>query len=158
MTGKWTLVLVGAGMFAAGFGLRETTTPAAQAQGASRVFEIRTYTAQPGKFEAMKARFKDHIVPTMFPKYGMTLVGFWTASDAPLSENTLVYVLAHPSREAAKKNWDAFRAGPERAKVWAVDRKRWSDQSEGGIDIRQRCRSLPSSDACGRSLAVTDAL
>ena len=124
MSSKWTFVLVSAGMFVAGFGLRsEMTTSAAQAQGANRVFEIRTYTAQPGKFEAMKARFKDHIVPTMFPKYGMTLVGFWTASDAPLSENTLVYVLAHPSREAAKKNWDAFRAGPERAKVWAETEK-----------------------------------
>lgn len=124
MSSKWTFVLVSAGMFVAGFGLRgEMTTSAAQAQGANRVFEIRTYTAQPGKFEAMKARFKDHIVPTMFPKYGMTLVGFWTASDAPLSKNTLVYVLAHPSREAAKKNWDAFRAGPERAKVWAETEK-----------------------------------
>lgn len=87
------------------------------------MFEIRTYTAQPGKFDAMKARFRDHIVPTMFPKYGMQLIGFWTAADAPLSENTLVYVLAHPSREAAKMNWDAFRAGPERAKVWAETEK-----------------------------------
>ena len=112
MRSKWTFALVGAAMFVAGFWLRgEMPTSAAQAQAANRVFEIRTYTAQPGKFEAMKARFKDHIVPTMFPKYGMTLVGFWTASDAPLSENTLVYVLAHPSREAAKKNWDALGLG-----------------------------------------------
>ncbi len=87
------------------------------------MFELRTYTAQPGKFEAMKGRFKEHIVPTMFPKYNMTLVGFWTAIDAPFSENTLVYILAHPSREAAQANWDAFRAGPERAKVWAETEK-----------------------------------
>lgn len=111
--------LVGAGMLATGLVLySQLATPDAHAQAASRVFEIRTYTAQPGKFEAMKVRFRDHIVPTMFPKYGMTLVGFWTAADPPLSENTLVYVLAHSSRDAAKKNWDAFRAGPERAKVW----------------------------------------
>jgi hypothetical protein len=97
--------------------------PEARAQAAGRVFEIRTYTAQPGKFDAMKARFKEHIVPTMFPKYGMTLIGFWTAADAPLSDNTLVYVLAHASREAAKKNWEAFRSGPERAKVWAETEK-----------------------------------
>jgi len=119
----WTLAAVGAGMFVAGFIVRGEIGPAAHAQGTSRVFEIRTYTAQPGKFEAMKARFRDHIIPTIFPKYGLTLVGFWTASDAPLSQNTLVYVLAHPSREAAKKNWDAFRASPERAKVWAETEK-----------------------------------
>jgi hypothetical protein len=121
---KWTLAVVGIGMLAAGFALSgQVATPVAHAQAANRVFEIRTYTAQPGKFDAMKARFRDHIVPTMFPKYGMTLIGFWTAADAPLSENTLAYVLAHPSRDAAKKNWDAFRAGPERAKVWAETEK-----------------------------------
>lgn len=94
----------------------------AQAQTRDRVFELRTYTAHPGKFEAMKARFKDHIIP-MFKKHGMTLVGFWTAADAPSSENTLVYILAHDSREAAKKSWDAFRADPERKKVWAETEK-----------------------------------
>ena len=30
-----------------------------------------------------------------------------------------MYILAHPSREAAKKNWDAFRADPEWQKVAA---------------------------------------
>ena len=121
---KWILAVVGVGMLAAGFALSgQVAASAAHAQAANRVFEIRTYTAQPGKFDAMKVRFRDHIVPTMFPKYGMTLIGFWTAADAPSSENTLVYVLAHPSRDAAKKNWDAFRAGPERAKVWAETEK-----------------------------------
>lgn len=122
--GKSTLAAVGLGMLAAGFALgSQITISEARAEAADRVFEIRTYTAHPGKFDAMKSRFRKHIVPAMFPKYGMTLIGFWTAADAPLSENTLVYVLAHPSREAAKKNWEAFRAGPERAKVWAETEK-----------------------------------
>ena len=117
-------MLIGAALLATSFAVNGPIgISPAHAQADGRVFEIRTYTAQLGKFEAMKARFRDHIVPTMFPKYGMTLIGFWTAADAPLSENTLVYVLAHPSREAAKKNWDAFRAGPERAKVWAETEK-----------------------------------
>jgi hypothetical protein len=128
---KWTLVVVAIGMFGAGFVSRgEAVISAAHAQTANRIFELRTYTAQPGKFDAMKARFKEHIVPTMFPKYNMTLIGFWTAADAPLSENTLVYILAHPSREAAQKNWDAFRAGPERAKVWAETEK------DGAINLK----------------------
>jgi hypothetical protein len=94
----------------------------ASAQSAPRVFELRTYTAHPGKFEAMKARFRDHIIP-LFKKHGLTLIGFWTYADAPGSENTLVYVLAHQSREEAKKNWAAFLADPVRQKVWAETEK-----------------------------------
>ncbi len=96
--------------------------PPVFAQTSDRVFELRIYTAHPGKFEAMKARFRDHIIP-LFAKHGMTVIGFWTAADAPRAENTLTYVLAYPSREAAKKSWDAFRADPERLKVWAETEK-----------------------------------
>jgi hypothetical protein len=93
-----------------------------QAQASSRVFELRTYTAHPGKFEAMKARFREHILP-LFKKHNLTVIGFWTYSDPPGSENTLVYILAHESREAATTNWAAFRADPVRAKVWAETEK-----------------------------------
>jgi len=96
--------------------------PAVFAQTSDRVFELRIYTAHPGKFEAMKARFRHHIIP-LFAKHGMTVIGFWTAADAPRSGNTLTYVLAYPNREAAKKSWDAFRADPERLKVWAETEK-----------------------------------
>ena len=99
------------------------------AQQAERVFELRTYTSHPGKFEAMKARFRDHIIP-LFAKHEMTVVGFWTAADNPRAENTLTYVLAYSSREAAKKSWDAFRADPERLKVWSVTEK------DGPINLR----------------------
>ena len=47
----------------------------------------------------------------------MTNVGYWTPQEAPLSENTLVYILAHDSREAGQESWDAFRADPEWAQV-----------------------------------------
>ena len=94
----------------------------AHAQEKTRVFELRTYTAHPGKFDDMKARFKEHIIP-LFKKHNLTVVGFWTHADPPTSENTLVYILAHDSREAAKKNWDAFRADPVRKKVWADTEK-----------------------------------
>ena len=106
------MAAVAAGMFAAGFAVRGATMDGAvQAQEANRVFEMRTYTAAPGKFEALKTRFRDHTLK-YFDKYGMTHVGYWIPLDAPKSENTLVYVLAYPSREAAKKSWDAFRADP----------------------------------------------
>src|SRR5262245_22838166 len=71
------------------------------AQGSNRVFEIRTYTAAPGKLDALKARFRDHTID-IFNKHGMKSVGYWTPQDAPLSQNTLIYILAHESRDAAK--------------------------------------------------------
>ena len=122
---KWILigiaVLMGYG--SAGFDgrLAISTTLSAQAT-AGRVFELRTYTAHPGKFEAMKARFREHILP-LFKKHGLELVGFWTYADPPGSGNTLVYVLAHPSRAAAEKNWKAFIADPVRVKAWADTEK-----------------------------------
>ena len=97
-------------------------TPPLVAQAPNRVFELRVYTAHPGKFEAMKARFREHIIP-LFKKHGMEVVGFWTAADPPKSADTLTYILAFPSREAAQKSWDAFRADPERARVWAETEK-----------------------------------
>lgn len=105
-------------LFAAMLGIAST----AYAQQTDRVFELRIYTAHPGKFEAMKNRFRDHIIG-LFKKHGMTVVGFWTAADAPKSENTLTYILAYPSREAAAKSWEGFRSDPERARVWAETEK-----------------------------------
>jgi hypothetical protein len=96
-----------------GFQLGRTTTANA---ATNRVFEIRTYTAEPGKLEALHARFRDHTVQ-IFKKHGMTSVGYFAPTDEPLSKNTLIYVLAFPNRDAAKKSWDEFRADPEWQKV-----------------------------------------
>ena len=112
-------VWVGAGLA----GLQSATTAApAAVQASTRVFELRTYTANAGKFDAMKARFREHILP-LFKKHNLTVVGFWTPADPPLSENTLIYILAHDSREAAKKNWAEFSADPVRKQVWADTEK-----------------------------------
>ena len=112
-------VWVGAGLA----GLQSATTAApAAVQASTRVFELRTYTANAGKFDAMKARFREHILP-LFKKHNLTVVGFWTPADAPLAENTLIYILAHESREEAKKNWAAFSADPVRKQVWADTEK-----------------------------------
>jgi len=71
------------------------------------VFELRTYTCFEGKLPDLLTRFRDHTMQ-IFEKHGMTSIAYWVPQDAPLSQNTLIYVLAHPSREAAKKNWAAF--------------------------------------------------
>ena len=73
---------------------------------------MRTYTANEGKLPALQARFRDHTLG-FFKTYDMTSIGYWTPQDSPLAQNTLVYIIAHSSRDAAKKNWDAFRADPD---------------------------------------------
>ncbi len=90
--------------------------PPAAAQEHGRVFELRTYTCNEGKLPDLLARFRNHTMK-IFEKHGMTNIAYWVPQDAPESQNTLIYVLAHPSREAAKKNWAAFVADPEWQKV-----------------------------------------
>ena len=83
----------------------------------NRVFELRVYTANEGKLEALKARFRDHTT-AIFKKHHMEVVGYWTPqSSDPKSKDTLIYILAHPSREAADKNWKEFQADVEWQKV-----------------------------------------
>jgi hypothetical protein len=93
--------------------------PAAElrAQG-PRIFELRTYTAPDGRLGDLHARFRNHTL-RIFQKHGMTNVVYLSPLDAPLSQNTLIYLLAHSNREAAKRSWDAFRNDPEWKKVAA---------------------------------------
>ena len=84
----------------------------------NRVYELRTYTAAEGKLEALKARFRDHTI-TIFKKHGIESIGYWVPQDGDRSKNTLIYIVAHPSREAATKNWADFQADPEWKKVAA---------------------------------------
>jgi NIPSNAP protein len=100
-------------IFVAGVWVGKTTTVNA---AANRVFEIRTYTANEGKLEALHARFRNHTTK-IFEKHGMTNIGYWKPLDEPLSKNTLIYVLAYPNREAAKKAWEGFRTDPDWVKV-----------------------------------------
>lgn len=84
-----------------------------------RVFEIRTYTAAEGKLDALQTRFRDHTVE-LFKKHDMTSVAYFTPQDPRLKQRTLIYILAHPSREAAAKNWQAFQNDPQWQQVKAA--------------------------------------
>jgi hypothetical protein len=83
----------------------------AEAQG-RKVFELRTYTAPDGRLDDLLARFRNDTL-RVFEKHGMENVGYWVPADAPASANTLIYLLAHDSRDAAAKSWTAFREDPE---------------------------------------------
>jgi hypothetical protein len=86
------------------------------AQSGSTVFELRTYTAPPGKLADLHKRFRDHTT-RLFEKHGMVNVGYWAPQDQPLADDTLIYILKHDSREAAAASWKAFLSDPEWHKV-----------------------------------------
>ena len=78
----------------------------------SPVFELRTYTAMPGKHANVLARFRDHTLK-LFEKHGMTNLGYAVPMDAKDGAGEkLVYLLQHRSREAAKESFKAFGADP----------------------------------------------
>ncbi|MGB9029296.1 MAG: NIPSNAP family protein [Acidobacteriaceae bacterium] len=77
-----------------------------------RVYELRIYHCLPGKLPAMEVRFRD-TTSKLLAKHDLNVVGYWTAEpDAPGWSDTFVFLLAHASREDAKKNWEAMRADP----------------------------------------------
>ena len=76
------------------------------------VHELRIYHAYEGKLDDLLRRFRDHTMK-LFEKHGIKNVAYWTPTDDPEKSNTLIYVLRHPSREAAAANWKAFQDDPE---------------------------------------------
>lgn len=80
---------------------------------AERVYELRTYVANPGKLEALLARFRDHTC-RLFEKHGIENIGYWVPlAKEDGADTTLIYLLGHPSREAAKASFAAFGKDPE---------------------------------------------
>ena len=76
------------------------------------VYELRVYHTYEGKLEDLLRRFREHTTK-LFEKHGIKNVAYWTPTDEPLKGKTLIYILAHPSREAAATNWKAFQDDPE---------------------------------------------
>jgi hypothetical protein len=78
----------------------------------NRVFELRVYHTVPGKAGALQTEFRDKVTK-MFGRHDLKALGYWAPVDAPVADNTFIYILAHPSRDEAKKHWAAFQADPE---------------------------------------------
>lgn len=79
----------------------------------SPVYELRIYTTNEGKLPDLLKRFREHTCK-IFEKHNMTNVGYWVPVEkADGADNTLIYVISHASREAAKENWAAFGKDPE---------------------------------------------
>jgi len=95
-----------------------STFRGSNAQPPNHVYELRLYHVNEGKMDALIARFGNH-TDAIFKRHNMKSIGFWRPEDVPYSQNLFVYVLEHPSREEARKNWAAFQADPEWKKVKA---------------------------------------
>jgi hypothetical protein len=95
-----------------------STLRASNTQSQRHVYELRLYHVHEGKMDALKARFGNH-TDAIFKRHNMKSIGYWSPEDAPASQNLFIYILEHPSRQEAEKNWAAFQADPEWQKVKA---------------------------------------
>ncbi len=109
-------VMLVLGVFATGFFLGEERGKAASN---ARVFEMRTYYTHPGKLPNLLARFRNHTTK-LFEKHGMANIGYWVPQDSPAKDNTLIYIISHPSRDAADKAWKDFQGDETWKKVRAA--------------------------------------
>ena len=99
-----------------------------------RIFELRIYTASAGNLDALDSRFRDHTVQ-LFSKHGMEHVGYWHPMPGQKgADNTLIYLLAHKSKEAADASFKAFRVDPGwMAAREASEKKAGGSLTEGGM-------------------------
>ena len=97
------------------------------------VFELRTYTTNDNKLETLDARFRDHTVG-LFSRHGMTNLLYWHPTDPEKGAGkTLIYILAHDSREAATKSWADFQADPEWVKVRTASEEKGKILAKDGV-------------------------
>ena len=119
---------VGIISFILGIGAGIFFTTSAQDQ---KVFELRTYKATPGNLDNLHARFRDHTI-NIFRKHRMEVVGFWSPTSEDEKDDTLVYLLAHESQEAANSAWQGFGSDPEWQKV--AEQSNRNGQILGGVE------------------------
>ena len=86
----------------------------------------------------MLARFRDHTVK-LFEKHGMTNIGYWVpAKGQPDADTTLIYLLAHKDRDAAKASFAAFGKDP----AWQEARKASEVKGGGPLTIKGGVQSV----------------
>ncbi|MGH7138385.1 MAG: NIPSNAP family protein [Pirellulales bacterium] len=108
------------------------------AKEGERIFELRTYTTTPGNLPALNDRFRQHTMK-LFARHGMTNVAYWTLlPDQEGANRTLVYLLAHASKQAAEKSFAAFRADPD----WISARKASEEKAGGSLTEKDGVKSI----------------
>lgn len=111
---------------------------AASTAGEPRAFELRIYKCESGRLSNLHARFRDHTV-ALFSKHGMAHIGYWTPMDQKQgADDTLIYILAHKSREAAAASFKAFREDP----AWVAVRKASEEKAGGSLTVKDGVQSI----------------
>ena len=104
--------------------------------GEPRLFELRTYTAAPGKLGDLNRRFRDKTLG-IFTRDGISSMAYWTPVDkAKGADNTLIYIVAHRDKAATEANWKAFREDP----AW-ITAKRLSE-TDGPLTVTNGVKSV----------------
>src|SRR5438128_1752429 len=104
----------------------------------SPCYELRTYHTPLGKLDELHARFRNHTVK-LFEKHGMTNIGYWMPMDKEQgAENTLVYILAHKSRETARESFKGFGSDPD----WTKARKESEEKAGGPLTVENGVKSV----------------
>ena len=98
------------------------------------LFELRTYHCHPDKLANLNSRFRDHTTK-LFEKHGIKNVLYWVPMDKDKgADNTMIYIIAHKDKDAAKKSWSEFVADPD----WIAAR----DESEKDGKIVMKVESV----------------
>jgi NIPSNAP len=130
----WTVCAVALLSFAAGSLVTARLAHTNQVKADSnRVFDLRVYHTVPAKVSALESRFRD-TTSKLLAKHDLYVVGYWVPEGAPAWDNTFIFLVAHSSREEAKKNWGAMMADP---RVSRGDQIRAGQQTGGknGPDV-----------------------
>ncbi len=133
MNGHWTMLvglMLGAAMVA-------VPRAGADEPADSRCYELRVYTAAPGKLDLLHARFRDHTC-RLFERHGMTNVGYWVPTENP--DQNLYYVLAFPDRAARTKAWAAFMQDPDWLAAWRAS------EQDGKLVVKVESTLLEATD------------
>jgi len=77
----------------------------------NRVFELLVYHAVPGKGPVLESLFQR--ASKRMARDGLNVVGYWVPNEDPAWNDTFIYLVAHPSRDEAKKTWHALHVDPE---------------------------------------------
>lgn len=107
----WVVVAAAVISFASGAMVAARFMRPIQARAdAGRSYELMIYHAVPGKGAALESVFRD--ASRIMAKHGIAVVGYWVPNEDPVWSDTFVYVIAHPSREEADKNWKSLHDDP----------------------------------------------
>jgi hypothetical protein len=93
----------------------------AQQQRAPGFYELRIYKAQPGKRDALAARFASRTA-ALYARHGITNVGYWIPleTDKELgidADDTFIYIRGYPSKDERDKRLKAAHDDPEFGEV-----------------------------------------